>query len=370
MKYHRFLIIFLVTVIFTPLQLSSEPLSAVELSRMILESEADLSSPERTDTSGEFARYDDAGFPETESGRLVVDNEPYGPVVRLRGNDLPYLLYAQYTNEQRDAVILARDADFDDLLPDGDSFTVPFGFGAVKMNIVDVSQVESLAVPHFSDNRKTYLTFPLFDLYGGIVTGSDGFGANVRAVFRERYTVNAGAAYSSVWAFADGHLMRAPITTISTGGGFRFPGIFPDLIGPNLITLGGNFAFRIRGKSIGGGMDFIPGAFVEMERVFFDSTPKNQDPGLISRPYNYRVHSVYIRLTEHLNPAAIGSRDPFSTGISIGYRVNFLGPQIPDHEVKNTRFVYVADEFRQDLQTQADRRRQRQELTPKPPESN
>ncbi len=356
MKYNQFLIVFLVAAVFAPPHLVSEPLSAAELSRLILEGELDLSSPALVDTTGEFARYDDAGFPETATGRLFVSLESYGPAVRLRDEGAPYLLYAQYTNEQRDAVILARDGDFSDPLPDGTAYTVPFGFGAVKMNAVDVSLVEGIVVPHFSDNRKTYITFPLFDLYGGVVTGSDGFGPSVRAVFRERYTVNARVTVSSAWAFVDGRLTRSPIGSFSTGAGFRFPGVLPDLIGPNLITVGGDVAFRV----LGGGAGFLPGAFAEIERVFFDTVPEDRDFRLDPRPYNYRVHSVYARLTGHLGVAGIGSGDGFRTGVSIGYRVNVIGPRIPEHEFKSTKIVYVADEYRQDLQTQTDRRQRRE----------
>ncbi|TVR58568.1 MAG: hypothetical protein EA426_09605 [Spirochaetaceae bacterium] len=360
MKYNPIVFAFLAAAVFSPPRLVSEPLSAAELSRLILEGEVDLSSPELVDTDGEFARYDDLGFPETASGRLVVSRESYGPAVRLRGERTPYLLYAQYINEQRDAVMLARDGDFTDPLPDGTAYTVPFGFGAVKMNAVDVSLVESIAVPHFSDNRKTYLTFPLFDLYGGVVTGSDGFGPSLRAVFRERYTVNASVTVASAWAYDGDRLTRSPIAAFSAGAGFRFPGVLPDLIGPNLITVGADVSVRVRGGALGGGAEFLPGAFVEIERVFFDTVPEDRDFRLDPRPYNYRVHSVYARLTGHLDVAGIGSGDPFRTGVSIGYRVNVIGPRIPEHEFKSTEIVYVADEYRQDLQTQAERRSRRE----------
>ncbi|GAB6091191.1 hypothetical protein [Spirochaeta dissipatitropha] len=361
MKYQHISVFLLAAALLAPLKLYPEPLSAVELSRLILESEDDLSSTALVDTSAEFLRYDDAGFPETASGQLVIDIEPYGPVIRLRDDTTPYLLYAQYTNKQRDAVILARDSDFTDPLPDGTNFTVPFGFGAVKMTSLDVSIIESIAVPYFSDNRKTYLLFPLFDLYGGIVTGSDGFGPSLRAVFRERYTINTSVTISSAWAFVDGRLTRPPIASFAAGAGLRFSGALQDLIGPNLITLGGDITLRIRSSALGGGVDFLPGAFVEIEKVFFDSRPEDRDFRLDPRPYNYRVHSVYLRLTEHLDFTGIGLSDPFRTGISIGYRVNMIGPRIPEHDFKSTQFVYVADEYRQDLQTQANRRQLREQ---------
>lgn len=361
MKYQYISVILLAAALASPFKLFPETLSAIELSRLILESEDDLSSPELVDTSGVFAAYSDAGFPETASGQLVIEREPYGPVVRLHADTTPYLLYAQYTNTQRDAVILARDNDFADPLPDGSKFTIPFGYGAVKMTALDVSLIESIAVPHFSDNRKNYHMFPLFDLYAGIVTGSDGFGPSLRAVFRERYTINASATISSAWAYVDGRLTRPPIASIAAGAGFRFAGALQDLIGPNLITLGGDITLRIRNNALGGGIDFLPGAFAEIEKVFFDSRQNDRDFRIDPRPYNYRVNSVYVRWTEHLDFTSIGLSDPFRTGISIGYRVNMIGPRIPDHDFKSTQFVYVADEFRQDLQTQADRRQLREQ---------
>ncbi len=360
MKYNPILFAFLAAAVFAPPRLFSEPFSAAELSRLILDGELDLSSPTRVDTGGEFMRYDEAGFPETASGRLVVSEERYGPAVRLRGEAAPYLLYARYTNEQRDAVFLAREGDIADPLPDGTAFTVPFGYGVVKMNAIDVSIVESIAVPHFSDNRKEYLVFPLFDFYAGVVTGTNGFGPSARAVFRERFTAHGTLAISSAWLFADGRLTRSPIASLSIGTGFRFPGILPDLIGPNLVTVGGDASVRVRGGALGGGIAFLPGAFAEIERVFFDTMEPDRDFRSDPRPYNYRVHSVYARLTGHLDFQAIGSGDFLSPGLAIGYRVNVVGPRIPEHEFKRTEIVYVADEYREDLRVQAERRRRRE----------
>jgi hypothetical protein len=47
-------------------------------------------------------RYDDDGFPEDDLGLLLVEPDPAGYAVRLRGVSFPFLLYP-FANRQRDA---------------------------------------------------------------------------------------------------------------------------------------------------------------------------------------------------------------------------------------------------------------------------
>ncbi len=334
-----------------------EPLSAVELTRLILDGDASaLTSPDAVATDGTFSHFDPLGFPETADGRLVVQSHPFGPATSLRGDHAPFLLYARYTNEQRDAVLLARAGQISDPLPDGGVHTVPFGFGAVRLNAVDISIVEGIIVPHISDNRKAYTEFPLFDLYAGLMAGTDGVGLGVRGVFRERYTAHLGASASSARYLDDATLRRAPIVSFTAGGGLRVPGILPELIGPNLISFGGDTLLEVRGSALGGGVGIQPGAFLELERVFFDETSESRDFRTDPRPFNYRVHSVFARLTGRIDPQSIFVANPFLIGISIGYRTNVIGPRIPEHEFKRTEIVYVADEFLEDIRRQAERR--------------
>ncbi len=334
-----------------------EPLSAVELTRLILDSEPhELASPEAVATDTAFSHYDPLGFPETSDGRLFVQLGSFGPATTLRGERTSFLLYAQYTNEQRDAVLLARAGQISDPLPDGGVYTVPFGFGAVRMNAVDISIVEGIVLPHISDNRKAYTEFPLFDLYAGLTAGTDGIGIETRGVFRERYTAHLSTSSSSARYIDDGTPRRTTVVSFTAGGGLRVPGFLPELIGPNLLSFGGDALLEVRGNALGGGVGFQPGAFLELERVFFDEPPDNRDFRTDPRPFNYRVHSVFARLTGRIDPQGIVAADPLRLGLAIGYRVNVIGPRIPEHEFKRTEIVYVADDFLDDIRRQVERR--------------
>lgn len=338
----------------------AEPLSAVELTRLILDGTVrEVTASDSVDTDGEFSHYDALGFPETAAGRLVVKLEPFGPATRPRGENASFLLYARYSNVQRDAVLFARAGQISDPLPDGNVYTVPFGFGAIRKNTVDISVVEGIIVPHVSDNQKMYTEFPLFDLYAGFMAGTDGIGVGLRGVLRERYTAHLGVGVSSARYLDDGQLRRSPVGSFSAGGGLRFPGILPELIGPNLITIGGDVSVEVRGSDLGGGTSVSPGAFVEMERVFFDRSAEDRDYRLDPRPFNYRVHSVFARFTGQIDQDGISVGDPFRVGISIGYRVNIVGPRIPEHDFKRTEIVYVAEEYLEDLRRQVERRNAR-----------
>lgn len=341
----------------TPLAAIDEPLSAVELTRRILEAdEQTYTAADVIDTNGLLSHYDAAGFPETDAGQLVVQSESYGPVTYLQGVNTPYLLYARYSNTQRDAVLFARTGTISDPLPNGGSYTVPFGFGAIRTNAVDISVVEGVIVPHVSDNQKQYTMFPLYDVYGGLMAGTDGVGFELRGVLQERYTARLGASVSSIRYVDADQMRRSPVGFFSAGGGIRFPGLFPELIGPNLITAGGYLSVEVRGSNLGGGVSGTPGGFIELERVFYDSPAEGRDYRTDPRPFNHRVHSVYARLNGGIDLNGILGGTPLRFGIAIGYRVNIAGPKIPEHDFKRTELVYVAEEFRADLRQQNERR--------------
>ena len=61
--------------------------------------------------------YDDLGYPETKEGALALRIKNGEPVVYMRVEPEPYLLYAQYKNQQRDAVFLARSSAHSDTMP-------------------------------------------------------------------------------------------------------------------------------------------------------------------------------------------------------------------------------------------------------------
>ena len=52
--------------------------------------------------------YTENGYPEAEDGSLVIRMSSGEPRIHLRDEIKPYLLYAQYQNQQRDGVFLAR----------------------------------------------------------------------------------------------------------------------------------------------------------------------------------------------------------------------------------------------------------------------
>jgi hypothetical protein len=44
---------------------------------------------------------------------------------------------------------------------------------------------------------------------------------------------------------------------------------------------------------------------------------------------------------------------------ALGFRYNLLGPRIPAHEFKETRVIYLNDEYREQILQQRERRRAR-----------
>ncbi|MFW5688847.1 MAG: hypothetical protein ACOC1U_04670, partial [Spirochaetota bacterium] len=124
---------------------SGEQALAVTLSEQML-LEAETQGREALLLNADLDHYDDNGYPESVNGRLVLEPHPDGPLVTMQGDPDPYLLYAQYVNRQRDAVILARTGGVRDVLPSGNAVEIPYGYGAVRMNAVHASIVESLLV--------------------------------------------------------------------------------------------------------------------------------------------------------------------------------------------------------------------------------
>ena len=316
-------------------------------------------------------RYDGDGFPEDDLGLLLVEPDPAGYAVRLRGVSFPFLLYGQFANRQRDAVFMARDGLVQDVLPDGTLHDVPYGYGALKTTTVYFSVLEGILIPHVSDNQKAYTEFPLRDLYVGATLGFGGLQAEVRYVERERAFAFARAGLNYLAAF-DGTAL-APLNwtwlSVDLGGGVAFPGLLENLLGQNHWSLGGDLRFGFGDADGSAGtpsFTWMPGAFFELEKrdlfgwgerwVGFEPRGDyREDP----RPQNYHVRALTARVglfADFKNEAGTGW---VKVDVSVGFRYNVVGPRIPEHPFKETRVVYVSDEYLRQVLRQRELREQR-----------
>lgn len=315
-------------------------------------------------------RYDDDGFPENPRGLLAVSPDPAGYSVRMQGVEFPFLLYAQFANRQRDAVILARDGEVQDPLPDGSFMNVPYGYGALKTTTAYVSVVEGIVLPHVSDNQKNYQRFPLRDLYLGGSLGASGLLAEARWVERERLVVYARAG----WDFLGGvegtffEPFNESALSVHVGAGGEFPGLLENLIGPNHWSAGGDLYLGF-GDLDGAppAVTWMPGAFFELEmRTLFGWGDRwagfgpqgdyHDDP----RPLNYHVRALFARVGVYVdvqNGADTGRW--IKVDAAVGFRYNVAGPRIPAHPFKETRVVYISDEYREQVLHQRELREQR-----------
>ncbi len=327
--------------------------------RMLLEAVPPGSEALRFGTS--VSHHDDRGYPESADGLLVLRDSADGPLVTVRGDPDPYLLYAQYANRQRDAVMLARTGTVRDVLPGGETVDVPYGYGAVRFNTVYVSIVESLLVPHFSDNQKEHVEFPLTDFYIGGSFGLTGVLGSLRYVHTEQYVGYIAAGYNPFRSTNPASVLSRYTVPVHLGGGYRFPGIFPEILGENNWTVGADLllGFGRRGADPEQTGVLVPGAFIDVERVLFDERGLRRDYRSDPRPYNYRVNAVVFRAAAYLNVTNLGADDLFFPVFSLSYQYNVIGPRIPRHDFKETEILYVDDTYREDLRRQAERRDER-----------
>jgi len=329
--------------------------------RMLEEVEPGDTSELRLDST--LDHYDEYGFPEDLAGQLVLEPGPEGPELYVEGDRDPYLLYAQFQNLQRDAVFLARTGPVTDVLPSGDAYVVPYGYGVLKQNAVNISIVESLLVPHIGDNQKRYTQFPLNDLYlyGGL--GLSGATAGFRLVLVERYV---GYARTGLNIFGGSRLSGVYgqiAVPIHVGAGIRFPAPLRLPFTGSNWTVGGDALI-----GIGDGdndpetpaASFLPGVFLDIEQVLYDERGARRDYRLNPRPYNYDAHSIVFRLGAYLN-LADQERGLIVPMFELSYQYSVLGPDIPDHEFKETEVLYVDELYVDDIQQQIERRRERNE---------
>ncbi len=314
--------------------------------------------------------YDDNGFPEDPQGLLAVHPKGDDFLVDMRSADEPYLLYAQFANRQRDAVFLARNGPILDPLPDGSLREIPRGQGALKTNETYISLVEGLLLPHVSDNQKTYRLFPLRDLYLGASLGLTGLLAEARYVHRERYFGYAASGLN-LFSGADAPSL-APLVyyavPLHLGAGVQFPPLLSILPGDNHWSAGADlllgFGDADRDPATPA-VVWVPGVFLELEKRdlfgwgsrwagFGKRGDFREDP----RPDNYHLRALFLRLGLYLD---IQNRQSgwLKLDAVFGFRYNLVGPRIPAHAFKETRVLYLNDEYREQVLQQRENRRLR-----------
>jgi hypothetical protein len=291
--------------------------------------------------------------------------------VRLRGVSFPFLLYGQFVNRQRDAVFLAREDGVRDVLPDGSFHGIPYGYGALKLNTVYLSVLEGIVLPHVSDNQKEYVAFPLHDAYLGVSLGTGGLQLEARYVDRERWLAFArlGPNFFS-GAAAD---FLAPLSWtwlgIDLGGGAVFPGLLENLLGPNHWSAGGDLRLGLGDADRNPAttaVTWMPGAYFELEKRdlfgwsdrwagFAPQGDHREDP----RPQNYHVRALAARVALFVDFQNGADTGWVKVDVSVAFRYNVVGPGIPEHPFKETRVVYLSEEYRDQVLRQRALREQR-----------
>ncbi len=316
-------------------------------------------------------RYDDNGFPESPRGLLVVNPDPAGYAVLMRGVKYPFLLYAQFASRQRDAVFLARDGKVQDPLPDGSLVNIPYGYGALKTTTAYISVVEGLVLPHVSDNQKAYQRFPLRDLYLGASLGITGLLAEVRYVERERLLGYARAGWDFMGGVGGAALAPLNYSALSVhlGAGVEFPGLLENLIGQNHWSVGADLRLGFGDADHDPGTSavvWMPGAFFELEmRDLFGWGDRwagfgpEGDYHDDARPLNYHVRALFARVGVYVDIQNGQNAGWITVDAAVGFRYNIAGPRIPAHPFKETRVVYLSEEYRQQILHQRELREKR-----------
>jgi len=332
--------------------------------------------PLMPDVPPDAVRYDDDGFPESPRGLLAVGPESAGYSLFMRGVKFPFLLYAQFVNRQRDAVFLAREGLVEDPLPDGSFMNILYGYGALKANTAYISVVEGIVLPHVSDNQKDYRQFPLRDVYLGASLGVTGLLAEARYVERERFLGYARAGWNFLGGLGGAAMAPLNYTALSVhlGAGVEFPGLLENLIGQNHWSVGGEVRLGFGDADhdlLTPGVVWMPGVFFDLEKRdlfgwgdrwagFGPQGDYHDDP----RPLNYHVRAPFVRVGVYVdiqNGSDTGSW--IQVDAAIGFRYNVIGPHIPEHPFKETRVVYLSEEYRQQILRQREQRAKRMEAS-------
>jgi hypothetical protein len=357
----RTLLSVLLCALFLPAVWGQVPDEPSDLSTELLDRTLEVLAPgdtRRLQLDQPRERYDDTGFPVTAAGTLQIERGAFGPQVTMEGDSDPYLLYAQYQNVQRDAVFLARTGAITDVLPSGDSFVIPYGYGALKQSVIAFSIVEAIVLPHVSDAQKRYAVFPVSDLYVGAGIGLSGLTAGLRYVYAESWVGYARVGYSFSRADTSYGGYALPI---HVGAGLRFPSplLFPFAgsnwtVGVDAMTL---TAPRGTAPDQPAAL-FLPGLFLDVEHVLYDESGAQRDYRSDPRPYNYNAHSVVFRLGAYVDASSVGS-GLFLPMFELTYQYSIVGPRIPEHEFNSTEVLYLDEFYVDTIREQQERRNER-----------
>jgi hypothetical protein len=315
--------------------------------------------------------YDGNGYPEDLNGLLVTRTESQGYMIYLESILDPFLLYAQFVNRQRDGVFLARSGPIKDPQPNGEMHLIPYGHGSLKTSTSYVSLAEGLLVPHISDNQKEYEQFVIRDLYLALALGVSGLLGELQYAYAEHIFGYANLGVNFLGGVGGSRM--APLNyyrvPLRLGAGLRYTDLLATIIGENHWGFGAEVLLGF------GDADqnpqtpspvWLPGVFFEIEKRdlfgwgnswtgFSPRGDYREDP----RPYNYHVRSVYLRLTMNLNLQSGADTGYVGFDVGVGFRYNVIGPKIPEHEFKETRVVYLNDEYREQIRMQLEKRQQR-----------
>jgi hypothetical protein len=292
--------------------------------------------------------HDANGYPETAEGLLVTEvDAEVGPIVVLDGRR-PHYLEAQVASVQRDAVLLARRGARADQRPDGSAFTIPYGYGALKLNTSIVTLVEAQLVPHFSDNQKSYQLFPLTDLYLGGALALTGPRADARFIHTEQYVGYAQVGLNLL-ALAGARINAthgAFAVPLVVGGGYRYPSLV-SFLGTHWttgleLTLGAGDADELPTTRA---LIVLPGVVHELEWAL-DREVARGDHRADARPSDWGQQALFVRVGLYADLASgSGGAGGLLVDVAVGWRFNLLGPTIPEHAFKDTRVTYASERY-------------------------
>ena len=115
----------------------------------------------------------------------------------------------------------------------------------------------------------------------------------------------------------------------------------------------------------------MPGVFFDLEKRdlfgwgdrwagFGPQGDYHDDP----RPENYHVRALFVRVgvfVDVQNGSDTGNW--IQVDAAVGFRYNVVGPHIPEHRFKETRVVYLSEEYRQQILRQRELRAKRMEAS-------
>ena len=290
--------------------------------------------------------YDDSGYPESYEGLLVVDvDQQSGPSTNVRGVERREL-EAQFTTIRRDAVWLARSGRIVDHLPNGATYEIPHGYGALKRSLSVKTVFEPQFEPHVSDDVKSYQLFPLRDIYFGGVMSFTGIRPELRLVDKERYVafVQAGINAFGLGGLGINRTYGAFAVPVAVGGGLRYPTPLKS-VGANWTT-GAEVVLGfidIDDQPDTAAVIALPGLFHEVEWTF-ERTPPARSQSPAANPANYTMQAFFMKVSAHPDFLG-GATHSLLIDVHIGYRYNFRGPSLPAHSPEQTNVAYASEQY-------------------------